>query len=111
MTPKTTVEYIRYRIALADQEAFEAAYARAAASLAASPECIDYELSHCEEERERYVLRIRWTSVDAHLGGFRKGEHFPAFFNAIRPYVPAIEEMQHYTVTGVAGTGKGAGER
>ncbi|MGW7438274.1 putative quinol monooxygenase [Streptomyces sp. NPDC054849] len=107
----TTVEYIRYRIALDDQPAFEDAYARAAEALAASPECIDYELARCEEEKERYILRIRWTSIEAHLGGFRKGEHFPAFFSAIRPYVTAIEEMQHYLVTGVVGTGKGAGQR
>ncbi|MET3985103.1 antibiotic biosynthesis monooxygenase family protein [Streptomyces sp. PvR034] len=102
----TTVEYIRYRIASADQPAFEDAYRRAAEALTASPECIDYELAHCEEEPERYVLRIRWTSIDAHLNGFRKGEHFPAFFTAIRPYVTAIEEMQHYLVTDVVGTGK-----
>ncbi|MFE1832441.1 putative quinol monooxygenase [Streptomyces yangpuensis] len=110
-TMTTTVEYIRYRIALDDQQAFEDAYARAAESLAASPECIDYELARCEEEKERYILRIRWTSVKDHLEGFRKGEHFPAFFGAIRPYVTAIEEMQHYLVTGVVGTGKGAGQR
>ncbi|MCY0929872.1 hypothetical protein OTB20_27510 [Streptomyces sp. H27-H1] len=55
----TTVEYVRYRIALDDQPA-----------------------------------------------GFRKGEHFPAFFGAIRPYVTAIEEMQHHLVTRVAGAGK-----
>ncbi|MEU9032856.1 antibiotic biosynthesis monooxygenase family protein [Streptomyces sp. NPDC048383] len=104
-----TVEYIRYRIAPDDQEAFEQAYARGAEALAAAPECVDYELARCEEEPERYVLRIRWTSIDAHLNGFRKGEHFPAFFSAIRPYVAAIEEMQHYRVTGVAGPGKAAG--
>lgn len=102
----TTVEYIRYRIALDDQPAFEDAYARASEALASAPECIDYELARCEEEPERYILRIRWTSIDAHLGGFRKGEHFPAFFGAIRPYVTAIEEMQHYLVTKVAGAGK-----
>ncbi|MGW0395103.1 putative quinol monooxygenase [Streptomyces sp. NPDC003042] len=106
----TTVEYIRYRIALDEQQKFEDAYARAAGALAAAPECVDYELARCEEEKERYVLRIRWTSVDAHLNGFRKGEHFPAFFSAIRPYVTAIEEMQHYQVTGVAGPGKAAGQ-
>ncbi|MFE2286584.1 putative quinol monooxygenase [Streptomyces sp. NPDC059443] len=106
----TTVEYIRYRIALDEQPAFESAYVKAAEALAASPECIDYELARCEEEndREHYILRIRWTSVDAHLNGFRKGEHFPAFFSAIRPYVTAIEEMQHYLVTGIAGPGKAA---
>ncbi|WP_324289328.1 putative quinol monooxygenase [Streptomyces sp. H34-S4] len=102
----TTVEYIRHRIALDDQPAFEDAYARASEALAAAPECIDYELARCEEEPERHILRIRWTSIDAHLGGFRKGEHFPAFFGAIRPYVTAIEEMQHYLVTKVAGAGK-----
>ncbi|MFJ3924426.1 putative quinol monooxygenase [Streptomyces sp. NPDC090022] len=105
-TSATTVEYIRYRIALDDQQAFEEAYRRAAESLAASPECLDYELTRCEEERERYILRIRWTSIEDHLQGFRKGEHFPAFFSAIRPYVTAIEEMQHYLGTGIAGTGK-----
>ncbi|MFJ6938158.1 putative quinol monooxygenase [Streptomyces sp. NPDC101132] len=106
----TTVEYIRYRIALDEQQSFEDAYRKAAESLAAAPECVDYELAHCEEERERYILRIRWTSTEAHLQGFRRGEHFPAFFSAIRPYVTAIEEMQHYQVTEVVGTGKAAGQ-
>ncbi|MER6216947.1 putative quinol monooxygenase [Streptomyces sp. NPDC048387] len=106
----TTVEYIRYRIASQDQQAFEEAYARAAEALAAAPECIDYELAHNTEDTERYILRIRWTSVDAHLNGFRKGEHFPAFFQAIRPYVTQIEEMQHYSVTDVVGPGKAAGQ-
>ncbi|MFD9375954.1 antibiotic biosynthesis monooxygenase family protein [Streptomyces sp. NPDC059999] len=104
----TTVEYIRYRIAPDDQQEFEAAYGRAAESLAASPECIDYELAHSEEEAERYILRIRWTSVADHLEGFRKGEQFPAFFSAIRPYVSNIEEMKHYRVTDVVGPGKAA---
>ncbi|MFF1557450.1 antibiotic biosynthesis monooxygenase family protein [Streptomyces sp. NPDC058279] len=106
----TTVEYIRYRIATDDQSAFEDAYARAAESLAASPECIDYELAHSEEEAERYILRIRWTSVEDHLQGFRKGDQFPAFFAAIRPYLNNIEEMKHYRVTDVFGTGKAASQ-
>jgi len=106
----TTVEYIRYRIALPDQQAFEDAYAKAAESLAASPECLDYELARCQEEPERYILRIRWTSVEDHLQGFRKGEHFPAFFSAIRPFVTSIEEMQHYLTTDVVGTGKASGQ-
>ncbi|MFH9038761.1 group II truncated hemoglobin [Streptomyces sp. NPDC017966] len=104
----TTVEYVRHRIAPDDRKAFEKAYAKASEALAAAPECIDYELSHCQEETDRYVLRIRWTSVEDHLQGFRKGDHFPAFFAAIRPYVTAIEEMQHYLATDVAGSG-GAG--
>ncbi|WP_415947760.1 putative quinol monooxygenase [Streptomyces sp. KLOTTS4A1] len=106
----STVEYIRYRIASDDQKGFEDSYRKAAESLAAAPECIDYELARCQEDPEHYILRIRWTSVEAHLEGFRKGEHFPAFFGAIRPYVTAIEEMRHYLTTDVVGTGRAAGQ-
>ncbi|PRY02206.1 group II truncated hemoglobin [Allonocardiopsis opalescens] len=104
------VEYIRYRIAEADREEFEAAYARAAVPLASSPQCLDYELSGCVEEPGAYVLRIRWTSAEDHLQGFRGSAAFPAFFAEIRPYVQAIEEMRHYAPTAVAGTGAGAGD-
>lgn len=104
-----TVEYIRYRIDPADQAAFEDAYRAAAPSLAAAPECLDYELSRCQEEPDRYILRIRWTSVEGHLQGFRNGPRFPPFFAAIKPYVGAIEEMRHYHLTDVVGTGRASG--
>ncbi|GAA3377351.1 hypothetical protein GCM10020367_52700 [Streptomyces sannanensis] len=100
-----TVEYVRYRIPPAGRKAFEDAYREASVAPAAAPECIDYELSHCQEEPERYTLRIRWTSVGDHLHGFRKGEHFPAFFSAVRPHMSAIEEIQHYRTTDVSGAG------
>ncbi|RJL31698.1 group II truncated hemoglobin [Bailinhaonella thermotolerans] len=99
------VEYIRYRVPDGGGDRFEDAYARAATSLAAAPQCLDYELSRCAEEKDVYILRITWTSASDHLDGFRRGEHFPAFFAEIKPYVTAIEEMRHYEPTGVRGTG------
>ncbi len=99
-------EYIRYRIGEDDRAAFEAAYAAAAASLAASSHCVDYDLSRCREEPERYVLRICWDSLDGHLQGFRKSPEFREFLSHIRPYVDRVEEMQHYE-TVLGGTGAG----
>ncbi|MFE9427946.1 group II truncated hemoglobin [Kitasatospora sp. NPDC006697] len=99
------VEYIRYRIDEPRRTAFEEAYARAAEALTAAEQCLDFELSRCTEEPEAYVLRIRWTSTEDHLQGFRKGEQFGAFFAAIKPYVTDIQEMRHYEVTAVAGRG------
>ena len=94
------VEYIRYRLK-GDAAAFEAAYVRAQASLRASPECLGWELTRCHEEPDRYVLRIEWRSLEAHLQGFRKGPTFPAFLAEIRPFIDQIEEMQHYEATAV----------
>ncbi|SDT41422.1 Quinol monooxygenase YgiN [Friedmanniella luteola] len=114
------VEYIRYRIPGEGGPEFEAAYAKAAAVLDRSPYCVDYELTRRTEEQtgpaavepdgaEHYVLRIRWTSSADHLGGFRQGPDFRAFFAAIRPYLTDIEEMRHYALTTVVGTGAAPG--
>ena len=100
-----TVEYIRYRIPADAAESFERDYARAAEQLAKAPECVDYELCRCEEDPESYILRITWTSMAEHLEGFRTGEHFPPFLDAIKPYISNIEEMRHYAATTVAGQG------
>ncbi len=103
------VEYIRYRIEPGQAAAFEEAYREASVPLAESAHCIDYELAHCVEEPERWILRIRWDSLDGHLHGFRGSDEFRRFVVHIRPYVPMIEEMQHYETTAVAGSGAGAG--
>ena len=93
-----TVEYIRYRIDEPRWAAFVAAYREAATALDDSEYCLGYQLTQCEEEPDRFILRIRWTSTKDHLEGFRPSEPFRRFFPPIRPYVNDIEEMQHYRV-------------
>ncbi|GGQ58774.1 globin domain-containing protein [Streptomyces asoensis] len=103
--PRTTVEYIRYRIPQERSAQFLAAYTRAARELAASPHCVDYELARCEEDFGHFILRITWTSTEDHLEGFRTSDLFPAFLAEIRPYVGDIDEMRHYKATSVRGQG------
>jgi quinol monooxygenase YgiN len=91
-----TVEYIRYRIDQSRRDAFVTAYREAARALDDSGYCLGYQLTQCEEEPDRFILRILWTSTDDHLNGFRTGEDFRRFLPPIRPYVNDIEEMQHY---------------
>ncbi|MFC0601474.1 putative quinol monooxygenase [Streptomyces palmae] len=101
------VEYIRYRIAAPRRTAFEDAYRRAAVPLSQAVQCVDYELARCTEDPSAYVLRIRWTSAEDHLKGFRGSPGFGAFLAEIRPYVESIEEMRHYEPTGIEGEGAG----
>jgi quinol monooxygenase YgiN len=93
------VEYIRYTLKKHTPEQLIAAYGAAAPHLQAAPQCLGYELSVCEEEPTAFVLRIMWTSTRDHLEGFRKGPHFPPFFQAIRPFVDEIAEMRHYALS------------
>jgi quinol monooxygenase YgiN len=67
------VEYIRYAVKdEARRKELVAAYVEAAKSLDAAPECLAYEMTVCEEDATAAVLRIEWTSTEAHLEGFRK---------------------------------------
>jgi quinol monooxygenase YgiN len=96
------IEYIRYTVAdQARGEELHQAYATAVRQLDAAPECMAYELTQCEEDAKAWILRIEWRSTEAHLQGFRKGPHFPAFLDAIRGFMPEIAEMRHYRLTEV----------
>src|SRR5882757_6260699 len=96
------VEYIRYKVEdEMRRNDLVKAYAEAARSLDAAPECLAYELTVCEEDVCAAVLRIEWASTEAHLQGFRKSEVFRSFFKAIGPFVPEIAEMRHYALTDV----------
>jgi heme-degrading monooxygenase HmoA len=64
------VEYIRYKIPRERQREFEEAYTNASRSLDASKHCQMYELTHCTEEPELYILRIEWDSLDGHIRDF-----------------------------------------
>lgn len=107
----SVVEYLRYAVPATAAAEFEAAYARAGAVLDRAPECVDWELARRTDSGTgagedpdpagvvRYVLRIRWTSAEDHLQGFRQGPHFRGFFAEIRPYLQNLAEMRHYEVT------------
>jgi heme-degrading monooxygenase HmoA len=96
------VEYIRYKIPRERQREFEEAYANASRSLDASKYCQMYELTHCAEEPELYILRIEWDSLDGHMKGFRSSPEFRDFFRYVQPFFNDIQEMRHYELTTVS---------
>jgi quinol monooxygenase YgiN len=100
------VEYTRYKIDSTRREAFEMAYEKALGSLGASSHCVAYELSHCTEDSDHYILRIEWDSVEGHLKGFRSSPEFRAFFATVQPFVKNIEEMRHYEVLSASAKSK-----
>ena len=92
------VEYIRYTIADAKSQAFEAAYMQAREALDASTHCLGYELTRSMEEPTSYTLRIEWDSLAGHEQGFRGSDEFRRFLPHIRPFIGDIQEMRHYDV-------------
>jgi quinol monooxygenase YgiN len=93
------VEYIRYEGDSAALDALVEAYEAASAELTKAPECLRYEVARGVEHPEVVIVRIEWSSVEAHEQGFRKGPHFAPFLTRVRPFIPLIREMTHYRPT------------
>lgn len=100
-----TTELIRYRIEGGQEEAFLQAYRAAGTFLERSSDCLSYDVLRGVEEPDRFVVVIRWQSVERHLEGFRKSADFPAFFAAVKPFFAAVEEMKHYQTESTFQTG------
>jgi heme-degrading monooxygenase HmoA len=92
------VEYIRYRIQDSGRKAFQEAYRHAEGPLKQSKHCLGYEIAQCVEDQNYYTVRIEWDSLEGHEKGFRMSPEFGPFLEAVRPFIPNIEEMRHYEV-------------
>lgn len=95
------VEYIRYQLNEHRTDELVQAYAAAGEHLKAAEECVGYELSLCAAAPDSAILRICWTSAEAHMERFREGPNFPPFLALIRPFIGEIAEMRHYDRTEV----------
>lgn len=92
------VEYLRYTIPPDQLTAFVNDYKAACGALMQSPYALGFEMCHCLDDRTQFILKIRWTSTEDHMQGFRKSAEFRSFLSHIRQYVPMINEMRHYEV-------------
>jgi heme-degrading monooxygenase HmoA len=77
---------------------FERNLERAQLVLRQSPGYISHEFQHCIEDADRYVLLIRWETLEAHTVGFRESDLFVQWRALIGPYFAHPPVVQHFKV-------------
>ena len=75
---------------------FEDAMTKAAPVIAGSPGYLSHELQRCLETPQRYVLLVRWQTLEAHTVGFRQSAAFAEWRQIIGPYFAAPPVVEHY---------------
>ncbi len=81
--------------------AFEAAVARGAPIVAASPGFISLALHRCIERSDRYLLLIQWETIEDHTVGFRGSDAFARWRSEIGPYLDGDPDVDHYSDVGI----------
>jgi len=57
---------------------------------------IGHQFQKCIEQDNRYILLIRWQTLEAHTKGFRESELFKEWRALIGPFFESAPQVQHY---------------
>jgi heme-degrading monooxygenase HmoA len=75
---------------------FEAAFGRAQRIIAASPGYISHELRRCIEKSNRYLLLVRWRTLEDHTEGFRMSAPYQEWKELLHHFYDPFPAVEHY---------------
>ncbi|MBC7174374.1 MAG: antibiotic biosynthesis monooxygenase [Polyangiaceae bacterium] len=75
---------------------FEAAFAKAKAIISASPGYVSHELQRCIEKPHRYLLLVRWQTLDDHVVGFRQSPPYEEWKRLLHHFYDPFPTVEHY---------------
>lgn len=76
--------------------AFEAAFSKAQRIISASPGYLSHELHRCIEKPNRYLLLVRWRSLEDHTEGFRKSAPYQEWKRLLHHFYDPFPSVEHY---------------
>ena len=95
------LEIADIRIHPGQQAAFDEALQRAIATVASQAQGMLGATVHKGiESPERYMLQIRWATLEDHTVGFRGGPLFAQWRAIIGPFFAQPPQVEHYTLLG-----------
>ncbi|MGI5500956.1 antibiotic biosynthesis monooxygenase family protein [Lentzea sp. CA-135723] len=78
------------------EQDFEWAFGEARELISASPGFRGLELLRCLETASRYLLLVRWDSVEDHTVGFRQGPSYARWSELLHRFYSPFPVVTHY---------------
>jgi len=83
-------------------EAFEEAFRQARKIISAMQGYVSHELQRCLEQKNLYILLVRWLTLEDHEIGFRKSPQYQEWKQLLHHFYEPFPTVLHYeSVTGV----------
>jgi heme-degrading monooxygenase HmoA len=84
-------------------EAFETALAEAVPLISQTPGFISLEVLPCIEIAGRYLLLVKWRSIEDHTIGFRQSERYQEWRKLLHHFYSPFPEVLHFESPVIAG--------
>ncbi|MCK6624974.1 MAG: antibiotic biosynthesis monooxygenase [Anaerolineae bacterium] len=75
---------------------FEAAFRQASPLIASMKGYISHELQRCLEAPNRYVLLVRWETLEDHTLGFRRSAEYQEWKRLLHHFYDPFPTVEHY---------------
>lgn len=75
---------------------FETAFKAASAIVASMPGYASHELQRCIEAEDRYILLVRWQTLEDHTIGFRQSPHYQEWRCLLHHFYDPFPIVEHY---------------
>ena len=77
-------------------EAFEEAFRQASPIIASMPGYRSHELQRCIEVSNRYVLLVRWETLEDHTVGFRQSAGYQEWRRLLHHFYDPFPTVEHF---------------
>ncbi len=75
---------------------FEAAFQTASSIIASMPGYLSHELQRCIETCDRYILLLRWQTLEDHTIGFRQSAEYQRWRSLLHHFYDPFPTVEHY---------------
>lgn len=92
MILEVAVLYVKERM----EKAFEHSFKQASAIISGMKGYVSHELQKCLEEDHKYILLVRWETLEDHTIGFRGSKQYEEWKNLLHHYYDPFPVVEHY---------------
>jgi heme-degrading monooxygenase HmoA len=80
------------------QSAFEKDFVAASKFISSVDGYLSHELQRCIEKPGRYILLVRWRTLEAHTKGFRGSPQYREWRRLLHHYYDLFPTVEHYSI-------------
>ena len=83
-------------------EAFEQAFREASGIISSMKGYIGHELQRCMEVPNKYLLLVKWETLEDHVDGFRQSESYARWKGLLHHYYDPFPVVEHFEQVNLA---------
>jgi len=84
------------QVAVEKQADFEAAFREASGIISSMKGYVTHELQHCVEDERKYLLLVRWETLEDHTVGFRASAEYQAWRALLHHFYDPFPVVEHF---------------